>query len=88
MVARFTVIMELPNYCSPILYKEMREMRKVKAVAMSLVCAAVLMAASSAALANTPPAPAGKAKSCCGKNHSKACCKKKNAKCCKPKMKM
>ena len=61
-------------------------MRKVKAIAMSLVCAAVLMAASSVALANTPAA--GKAKSCCGKNHSKACCKKKNAKCCKPKMKM
>ncbi len=62
-------------------------MRKIKAVAMSFVCAAALMAASSVALANTPAA-AGKAKSCCGKNHSKACCKKKNAKCCKPKMKM
>ena len=62
-------------------------MRKVKAVAMSIVCASVLMAASSIALANTP-APAGKNRACCGKNHSKACCKKKNAKCCKPKMKM
>jgi len=60
-------------------------MRKVKAVAMSIVCASVLMAASSVALAN---APAGKNRACCGKNHSKACCKKKNAKCCKPKMKM